>query len=150
MAVMGKPRKFKTAEELEKQANSYFDKCDKEGKPYLVTELALHLGFTSRQDLINQEGYGDDYYDVIKRAKSRVESSYERLLYEKGTAGSIFALKNMGWSDRIDLNGQMNHTLSVDGIMQTLNQSGLPTLDGDDLSTNTDIEDGETTTPNVT
>lgn len=142
----GRPLKFKSVEEFCKLADKYFKETPE--NEITITGLALALD-TTRDVLINYQER-DEYSNAIKRYKERVHNAYEKDLRLKGNAGSIFALKNFGWSDRIDLNGQMNHTLSVDGIMQTLNQSGLPTLDGDDLSTNTDIEDGETITPDVT
>ena len=35
---------------------------------------------------------------------------YEQLLESKGSTGAIFALKNMGWSDKSLLDMNANHT----------------------------------------
>ena len=65
-------------------------------------------GFQSRQALKNYEGYGKEFHYVIKRAKLRVENSYEQGLQRQACAGSIFALKNMGdpWTDKQEISGK--------------------------------------------
>ena len=114
-------RTFKgTVQELEEKIESYFEKCDKEKIPYTVTELALHLGFNCRQDLLNyQDKYKDpngiSYFDPIKKAKARIEASLERRLQMGGnnTAGLIFVLKNnYGWKDKQEI--ETTGTQSID------------------------------------
>ena len=92
----GRPRKYQTVEQLQSAVDSYFESTEK----YTVTGLALHLGFSSRQSLINYEGYSEEFFDAIKRAKLRVEVYYEERLVENNPAGAIFALKNFGWNDK--------------------------------------------------
>ena len=47
---------------------------------------------------------GQEFSDSVKRAKLLIENGYEVDLRKTGNpAGSIFALKNMGWSDRHDV-----------------------------------------------
>lgn len=92
----GRPRKYQSVEQLQSAIDSYFEST----KKVTVTGLALHLGFNSRQSLINNEGYSEEFLDAIKRAKTRVEMYYEEHLVESNAAGSIFALKNFGWRDK--------------------------------------------------
>lgn len=63
-----------------------------------VTGLALALGFTSRQALMNYQEKAE-FVDTVKTAKLRVENAYERSLRKNGRSGDIFGLKNMGWKD---------------------------------------------------
>lgn len=91
----GRPRKYQSVAQLRDAIDSYFE----DTKKLAVTGLALHLGFTSRQALINNEGYSPKFLDAIKRAKLRIECYYEEHLVESHAAGSIFALKNFGWKD---------------------------------------------------
>ena len=93
----GRPRKYQSVEQLQAAIDSYFESTEK----VTITGLALHLGFNSRQALINYEGYSEEFHDAIKRAKSMVEVYYEERLVGGHAAGSIFALKNFGWSDKI-------------------------------------------------
>ncbi len=92
----GRPRKYQSVEQLQAAIDSYFESTEK----VTVTGLALHLGLNSRQSLINNEGYSEEFLDAIKRAKLRVEMYYEEHLVESNAAGSIFALKNFGWRDK--------------------------------------------------
>ena len=93
----GRPRKYQSVEQLQAAIDSYFESTEK----VTITGLALHMGFNSRQALSNYEGYSEEFHDAIKRAKSRVEMYYEEHLVESNAAGAIFALKNYGWSDKI-------------------------------------------------
>lgn len=94
---MGRLRQYSTPEEMQLAIDAYFIGTEKP----TICGLALHLGFTSRQSLLNYEGYGPEFLDTIKTAKLLVEHSYERLLTDASMKpGSIvFALKNFGWRD---------------------------------------------------
>lgn len=94
----GRPRKYESVAEMQKAIDEYFNA----GNKTTICGLALHLGFNSRQSLLNYEGYGEEFLDTIKHAKSRIEAYYEEHLTEPNVAGSIFALKNFGWKDKIE------------------------------------------------
>lgn len=107
---MGRPRIYDTQEELQEAIDTYFSKCkprfDDDGNLIslgipTLTGLAYYLGFESRQSIYDYEKNGDFSY-AIKRARLYIESKYEENLTNpmlKAT-GSIFALKNFGWSDK--------------------------------------------------
>ena len=107
----GRPRIIESPEEFDKRADAYFDQCDSEEEPYLVTGLALALGLSSREALC-EYGKRPEFSDAVKRAKTRVEGRYERNLSGTTPAGAIFALKNMGWSDKqsIEMSGGLTLT----------------------------------------
>lgn len=113
----GRPPMFSTPEEMDERVDEYFETgretkrfyTDK-GIPYdvpvfTITGLALFLGFSSRQSLCD---YAEkiEFVDTIKRAKTRIEMKYEENLSFPGCTGSIFALKNMDWHDKTE----MDHT----------------------------------------
>ncbi len=82
--------------------DQYFEDADAKKWPYTVPDLALALGFTSRQSLLNYQ-YKPEYMDTIKRAKLRIEGQRARQLVQgQGVvAGQIFDLKNnFGWRDQ--------------------------------------------------
>lgn len=94
----GRPLLFETPEELETQIVYYIET---EKKPTLAG-LAYHMGI-DRQTLYN---YKDrpEFFDIIKKATDYVEYKYEeRLIYDSNPTGVIFALKNMGWKDKQDV-----------------------------------------------
>lgn len=92
---MARPLIYETPDELKESVEQYFNENDR----VTLAGLALHLGFDSRQTLYNY-GERDEFLDIIKNARMRVEATYEeRLIYEPNQTGVIFSLKNMGWKD---------------------------------------------------
>lgn len=114
----GAPRKWKSVKAMQEAIDAYFKKCegeplivdgavavDKYGSPIIinvrpptVTGLALSLGFTGRQALIDYQGR-PEFADTVTRAKSRCEEYAESRLYDKdGANGAKFSLGcNFGW-----------------------------------------------------
>lgn len=128
---MGRPPMYKTPEEMQKVIDAYFAECegvyvrDKEGnietdkygdpittkqRPLTITGLALALGFTTRQSLLNYEG-DPKFLDTIKRAKTRIEQYAEERLFDKeGVNGAKFNLSNnfKGWKERQQIDSDVN------------------------------------------
>lgn len=111
----GRPLKFESVEDMQKQMDAYFLECDTADpkEPYTITGLALALD-TSRQTLVNYEKR-DEYFDAIKRAKLKVENSYEKHLLKGQVAGAIFSLKNnFSWADQqqLDVKSENKHDVT--------------------------------------
>ena len=107
--------KFKTPEEMQDAIDAYFKECeghpllddegqpftDKYGNPFIVdrkpltvTGLAIALGFTSRQALLNYQGR-KKFQAIVEAAKLRIENYAEMRLYDKdGCNGAKFNLQN--------------------------------------------------------
>ena len=96
---VGKPRKWKTREELICDINKYLNETTFE--QYSITGLALALN-TSKQLLCDYEKR-EGFDEIIKEAKLIVENSYELSLRKNGRTGDIFALKNFGWKDKSEV-----------------------------------------------
>lgn len=109
----GRPPRFESVEDLDKQIQEYFDSCEYKETPsenpdeppaiqygdtITITGLAYFLGFESRQSFYDYEGKKEFSYS-IKRARLAIESNYEKKLSASSPAGAIFALKNFGWKD---------------------------------------------------
>lgn len=117
----GAPRKYKSVKAMEEAIAAYFKECeghpfvgddgcaviDKYGQPVIVgakpptvTGLALALGFTGRQALIDYQGRAE-FTDTITRAKAKCEEYAESRLYDKdGANGAKFSLGcNFGWRE---------------------------------------------------
>ena len=112
---MANKRKFNSPEEMQEKIDAYFEDCkgelltDDEGKPIFdkfgepirlgvkpltVTGLALALGFTTRQALLNYQARGE-YRAIIERAKLKIENYAEMRLYDRdGWNGARFNLQN--------------------------------------------------------
>lgn len=109
--------KIKTREELIDRILDYFNRIsttivdEQTGVPIMskwltppsFSGLALAIGI-SPQTLRNYQ-QRDEYSDVVLQARAIIESYYEESLNSRNRAtGAIFALKQLGWSDNIDLN----------------------------------------------
>ena len=132
----GRPPFYSSVEELQEAIDKYFEECDgdivygpeglpmrnKYGKiirdgrrPYTVTGLALALGFTSRQALLNYQEK-EEFVDTILRAKSRVERYAEERLYDKdGSNGAKFSLANnfKGWTEKQTIEADVNSRMDI-------------------------------------
>ena len=95
----GRPRKIDSPDRFDELVDCYILDCLDREAPVTWTGMALYLGFTSRQAIDEYANYVG-FSDCVKRAKLFVERAYEERLHGNSPTGAIFALKNMGWSDR--------------------------------------------------
>lgn len=99
--------RYKTPEELQAAIDAYFVN---ETRP-TMSGLSRFLGFKKRDTLYaykSRDGFGD----VVTDARLRIEQYYEENLMDKTRViGSIFALKQLGWRDRQDV--QVGGELSI-------------------------------------
>jgi hypothetical protein len=95
----GRPAHYETPEALQQECIAYFDHCINQKEKATVTGLSLYLGFSSRSSLDDYEKRSDEFSFIIKRSKLAVENSYEL----SGQTIDIFALKNMGWKDKQEM-----------------------------------------------
>ena len=98
-APVGRPPMFETPELMQAAINTYLE-ANKD-KPTL-SGLALFLGFESRQSLYDYEEKPTFTY-TIKRARLHLEVYYEEKLLTINSTGAIFALKNLGWKDKTEI-----------------------------------------------
>lgn len=144
--AVGRPPKYKCKEEIEEKISAYFKECEGEvlrdntgtpilnkwgtpvivnQKPPTVTGLALALGFTSRQALLNYQAK-KEFVDTITRAKSRVEQYAEERLFDKdGANGAKFSLANnfKGWSEK--------QQMEIEGMEKVVIVDDIPRPDSD-------------------
>lgn len=133
---VGRPPMYKSKKEIQEKIDAYFEECkgkvhhnpdgtvatDKYGipvivdaKPPTITGLALALGFTSRQALLNYQAK-DEFVDTITRAKSRVECYAEERLYDKdGANGAKFNLANNfdGWKEKKEIEADVRDAVTI-------------------------------------
>lgn len=114
----GQPRIFEKKEDLEREVILYFEEASEKKFDLTVTGLALYLGFESRQSLFDY-GLKDEFSYIIKRAKLAVENGYEHGLHTFKASGSMFALKNMGWKDKTEV--ETKDTTNPTGIIDLKN-----------------------------
>lgn len=95
----GRPPKFTDPEEFQVLVDAYFEDCKVQDKVPTVNGLTLAVGFSSRQSLFDYAAK-PDFMDTVKSAKTRLENEWEQRLAGANATGTIFWLKNQGWSDR--------------------------------------------------
>lgn len=153
---VGRPPKYKNLAEMQVKIDAYFADCD--GKllknsnnepvldkfgneiyigrhPPTVTGLALWLGFTSRQALLNYQAKRE-FVDAITRAKARCEQYAEEQLYDKnGSKGAQFSLKNnFGWG-AVEKEADAEHKNEAMQTLADLLQRPVPDRDIKDFET---------------
>lgn len=120
--MAGRPRIYNDPDELDQECTKYFSQLKGEVtvKP-TVTGLALFLGFASKQSLYDYEK-NELFSYPIKKALLQVENSYETSLYSNAVAGPIFALKNMGWKDRSEVENRYPDGVRIKHVYQEGNE----------------------------
>lgn len=109
----GRPRRYATPEAFDAKVDEYAALCKENKEPLTWTGMALHLGFAAR---ICIDGYleYEGFKDSVRRAKLMVENSYEKRLFGNNPAGGMFGLKNMGWSDKQEVDHRTPDGIQVD------------------------------------
>lgn len=113
----GRPPLFANPQELEEMINDYFEN-GVDNREFIIgsgsnkqlinvqiptiTGLCLFCGFESRQSFYDYEKKIEFSY-IIKKAKLQIEKKYEEQLQYGNTTGAIFALKNMDWHDKSEI-----------------------------------------------
>ena len=99
---VGRPRVIATPEEMDKLIDGYIKICKdaRPPEPLTLTGMILALGLSSRESFDHYKTYGDEFSDSVKRGKLFIEHGYELRLHGTVATGSIFALKNFGWTDK--------------------------------------------------
>jgi len=135
---------YKNSEELQKKINEYFESLlrpvvvwnkqqkvnevlyDNKGnmiyeqyRPATTTGMALFLGFSGRQALINYQER-EEFVDAITRAKARIEQYAEERLYDKdGCNGAKFTLaNNFGWKEKQEI--EQHTTVTIEDILDDI------------------------------
>jgi hypothetical protein len=95
----GRPRKFKSPDEMVPLIDKYFKEADDRKQPYTVPGLAYSLGFNRRQSPADYARKYPEFVSTIKKAFLRIEAQRNiQLLTEGNVAGKIFDLcNNFGW-----------------------------------------------------
>ena len=115
---VGRPPMYKTPEDLEVKIDEYLENpptktlTTSQGEQLeipsiTITGLCWFLGFESRQSFY-EYGQKPEFTYIIKRARLFIENDYEQALKHANCTGSIFALKNMGWSDKQESENDQN------------------------------------------
>ena len=120
----GRPPTFATPEELDEKVQAYVAACREDELPPTVSGMALHLGFVSRQSFYDY-GKRPTFSYTIKRARLLIEAYHEAALFRPGCGGSIFWLKNHGWSDQ----RHVEHAGSIVHRLEAMTSAELESLD---------------------
>jgi hypothetical protein len=103
LANLGRKAHYDHPEDLLKKIQEYFQRCNKRGKyTPTISGLAVFLGFSSRSSFDDYSKRGEEFSYIIEQAKAFISACYEQQLYGTASAGAVFALKNMGWKDKVE------------------------------------------------
>jgi hypothetical protein len=107
----GQPPYYPDPAVMEEVINDYFNECIRNKENPKITGLVLFLGFCDLSSFYDYEKK-EVFSHIVKRAKTCVAFSYESLLTTSAVGGAVFALKNMGWKDKteVESNNKHHHT----------------------------------------
>lgn len=111
---MGRPRAYKTPQEMRAKIQSYFDQWKEKGKPYTMAMLISYLDICEdtfgeySSGKYDDEEYenGDTFSETIRKARKFVEGQKieDALLGKLNATVTIFDLKNNhGYSDKSEV-----------------------------------------------
>jgi hypothetical protein len=87
---------------MERMTDEYIAQRNLEERPITLTGALLHMGIYDRHTL-DEYGKREGFSPPVKRLRSLVADAYEARLHGNSPTGAIFALKNMGWSDKQEI-----------------------------------------------
>jgi len=95
----GRPRKIESPEDMERMIGEYVTKRENEKIPLTLTGALNYMGIYSRATL-GEYDKRQGFSEPVKKLRGIIADAYEQRLHGSNPTGAIFALKNMGWSDR--------------------------------------------------
>ena len=107
---MARPRIYKSVKELDTVIDAYLQECIEKEKNPSTTGAAIFLGFSDKSSLYDYKKR-DEFSHSIKRLLLHIENGHEENLYSHSVTGSIFALKNMGCTDKQEVKHEMDETI---------------------------------------
>lgn len=135
----GRPRKYATPEEFEKEIHKYFgsitrtyqDKSgalDNNGDPILITEIIEAPTMSGLRNYLglSRDGWAeyakrDGYSDPAARAKSIIEAYLEQQLLtsQRNVQGIVFNLKNnFGWAEKVEMKQEVSNVNNVESFLK--------------------------------
>lgn len=123
-ADSGRPPVFNSPIEFAEKASEYFN--TNEDKAWTITGLALFLGFCDRQSLYDYQKK-EEFSGIVKYCRTMIEMAYELKLSGNSVTGAIFALKNMGWKDKTEIDHRTPEGITINYKNQPGNE---PLSDG--------------------
>ena len=96
---MARPPKFETPEDFDYIVELYALTCEAKNEPLTIPGLTLFLGFADKSSLYHYQKK-KAFTDSVKRARTLIEESTVKRSMGSHAAGAIFMLKNMGYTDR--------------------------------------------------
>ena len=108
----GRPRAFKSVEDLEQKFETYKDYLKTNDKPPTIAGLAYYLG-CDRQTIYNYEAK-DEFFCTIKRFREWVMMNIEENCIIRGNGGTVFIAKNYGYTDKQEIEHSGEQTFKID------------------------------------
>lgn len=114
---MRRPKKFNlklSPAEFEERVYDYFEVTEPDR--YTFASLYLHVGVSDTT--FKQMAKKAEYRDAAEYARMRIMDGYELKLKTGNPTGAIFGLKNMGWSDKAEIEMAVDGTVKVEDLLK--------------------------------
>ncbi len=103
-----------TPGEFEERVYDYFE--DVEADKWTFASMYLYIGVSD--SVFKRMAKRPEYKDAAEYAKMKLMDGYEQKLKGGNPTGAIFALKNMGWSDRAEIDMAVDGTMSIEALLK--------------------------------
>jgi hypothetical protein len=111
---MARPSIWETPKQLQEDVTKYFAYCEEKHRPPTIAGLAYYLD-VDRQTIYNYS-YKDEFFDIIKKARNRIVMNLEEEAIINGKAGTIFVMKQYGYKDKQEIEGNIESALFVKAL----------------------------------
>lgn len=101
MAKVGRPKLFKSVKDIDSKVEAYKEYLEKNKRPPTMAGLAYYLG-CDRKTLYNYSK-DDNFFPTIKKYRDWVMMNMEEAAIDKGGGGTVFLLKNYGYTDKQEI-----------------------------------------------
>lgn len=103
-----------TPAEFEDKVYEYFEVTPDDR--WTFASLYLYVGVSDTT--FKRMAKRPEFRDAAEYAKMRIMDGYELKLKSGNPTGAIFGLKNMGWSDRTDIEMAVEGTVKVEDLLK--------------------------------
>ena len=98
---------------LQKRIDEYFTILDETGRRPCISALRRAMGYKTAKQLTDDIEVYPEIGELYESAVERVDEYHERNLFSTACQGSIFYLKNRGWSDKQEVKHNGGITVKI-------------------------------------
>lgn len=122
--------KYEDINELTIKIEAYFKIQEANKEPFCFTGICNYLNLAKQTFIRYQKEHPNtEIRDVLSAAKQRCEEYAEKQLFGRYPTGPIFALKNYGWKDKVEIEGEGAFLIKIVDFTKKNNEEAPSLID---------------------